>query len=102
MSRDLAATRRSTMRKLNLRLLKIIITVHCMMQSLQKLITSKRQENYKTVKIMFNKIAMQQITRLSLLFVLLTVYTSCGNTSKKEREGTLTDKKVELEKLKVQ
>jgi RND family efflux transporter, MFP subunit len=51
---------------------------------------------------MFNKIAMQQITRLSLLFILLTVYTSCGNTSKKEREGTLTDKKVELEKLKVQ
>jgi membrane fusion protein, multidrug efflux system len=51
---------------------------------------------------MFNKITMQQITRLSLLFVLLTVYSSCGNTSKKEREGTLTDKKVELEKLKTQ
>ena len=45
---------------------------------------------------------MQKITRLSLLFIILTIYQSCGNTSKKERDGTLTDKKVELEKLKSQ
>jgi len=45
---------------------------------------------------------MQKITRLSLLFIALTIYQSCGNTSKKERDGTLTDKKVELEKLKTQ
>ncbi|MEP6616685.1 MAG: biotin/lipoyl-binding protein, partial [Ginsengibacter sp.] len=45
---------------------------------------------------------MQQFTRLSLFIVLLTVYSSCGNTSKKEKEGTLGDKKVELEKLKAQ
>jgi membrane fusion protein, multidrug efflux system len=45
---------------------------------------------------------MQKITRLSLLFVFLTIFSSCGNTSKKERDGRLTDKKVELEKLKQQ
>lgn len=45
---------------------------------------------------------MQKITRLSLLFVFLMMVSSCGNTSKKEREGSLTDKKVELEKLRTE
>jgi RND family efflux transporter MFP subunit len=43
---------------------------------------------------------MEKITRLSLLIVFLTVISSCGNTGKKEREGSINDKKVELEKLK--
>jgi len=43
---------------------------------------------------------MQKITRLSLAIILLSLATSCGNTSKKEKEGALNDKKADLEKLK--
>lgn len=43
---------------------------------------------------------MQKIIRLSLLISFLAIVTSCGNTSKKEREGALNDKKADLEKLK--
>ena len=45
---------------------------------------------------------MQKITRLSLLIMFLATASSCENTSKKEREGTLNDKKVELQKLKTE
>jgi len=45
---------------------------------------------------------MQKITRLSLMIMFLAVTSSCGNTSKKEREGALNDKKVELQKLKTE
>jgi membrane fusion protein, multidrug efflux system len=41
---------------------------------------------------------MQKITRLSLMILFITVASSCGDTSKKE--GSLNDKKAELEKLK--
>jgi membrane fusion protein (multidrug efflux system) len=45
---------------------------------------------------------MQKIIRLSLLMMFLAMVSSCGNTSKKEKEGTLNDKKAELEKLKAE
>ncbi|MEO6221349.1 MAG: efflux RND transporter periplasmic adaptor subunit [Ginsengibacter sp.] len=45
---------------------------------------------------------MQKITRLSLVILFLAMVTSCGNTSKKEKEGALNDKKVELQKLKAE
>ena len=45
---------------------------------------------------------MQKIIRLSLLMMFLAVVSSCGNTSKKEREGTLNDKKADLQKLKTE
>lgn len=45
---------------------------------------------------------MQKIIRLSLLMMFLAIVSSCGNTSKKEREGALNDKKAELQKLKVE
>lgn len=41
---------------------------------------------------------MQKITTLSLMIIFMTVASSCGNTDKKE--GSLNDKKAELEKLK--
>ncbi len=43
---------------------------------------------------------MQKIIKLSFLIIFLTMAISCGNTSKKGREGTLNDKKADLEKLK--
>jgi membrane fusion protein (multidrug efflux system) len=43
---------------------------------------------------------MQKITRLGLMIILLGMATSCGNTSKKEKDGALNDKKATLEKLK--
>ncbi len=45
---------------------------------------------------------MQKITTLSLIVTLMTFVSSCGNTGKKEKDGTLTDKKVELQKLKTE
>ena len=45
---------------------------------------------------------MQKIIRLSLLMTFLSLVSSCGNTSKKEKEGTLNDKKAELQKLKTE
>ena len=45
---------------------------------------------------------MQKITRLSLMILFLAMASSCGNTSKKEKEGALNDKKVELQKLKTE
>ena len=45
---------------------------------------------------------MQKITRFSLIIALALAAVSCGNSSKKERDGGLTDKKVELEKLKIE
>src|SRR5665213_66067 len=41
---------------------------------------------------------MQRITRLSLMIIFMAVATSCSDTSKKE--GSLSDKKASLEKLK--
>jgi len=43
---------------------------------------------------------MQKITRLSLMIIFMAVASSCGDTSKKEGEGSLNDKKAALEKLK--
>src|SRR6266700_3043036 len=43
---------------------------------------------------------MQKITRLSLMILLMAVASSCGDTSKKEGDGSLNDKKADLEKLK--
>ncbi|MEO8567644.1 MAG: efflux RND transporter periplasmic adaptor subunit [Ginsengibacter sp.] len=43
---------------------------------------------------------MQKITRLGFIIVLLAFASSCGNTGKKEKDGALNDKKVELQKLK--
>src|SRR6476660_2609717 len=45
---------------------------------------------------------MQKIIRLSLLMGFLALVSSCGNTSKKEREGALNDKKAEVQKLKTE
>ncbi|MEO6188588.1 MAG: efflux RND transporter periplasmic adaptor subunit, partial [Ginsengibacter sp.] len=45
---------------------------------------------------------MKKITRLALGIIFLGLAASCGNTSKKEREGALNDKKAQLEKLKTQ
>ena len=45
---------------------------------------------------------MQKINRFSLLITLMLTIASCGSTTKKEKEGGLTDKKVELEKLKTE
>lgn len=45
---------------------------------------------------------MQKITRFSLIIIFLAFASSCGNTGKKEKEGALTDKKVELQKLKTE
>ena len=41
---------------------------------------------------------MQRITTLSLMIIFMAVASSCGDTSKKE--GSLSDKKASLEKLK--
>jgi membrane fusion protein, multidrug efflux system len=41
---------------------------------------------------------MQKITRISLMILFIAVASSCGNTDKKE--GSLNDKKADLEKLK--
>ena len=44
---------------------------------------------------------MQKIIRLSLIDNLFTaIASSCGNTSKKEKEGALNDKKAELKNSK--
>lgn len=44
---------------------------------------------------------MKKIIKISLI-VLFTAFTfSCGNTGKKEKDGTLNDKKAELQKLKL-
>lgn len=43
---------------------------------------------------------MHKVIRLSLFVIFLATATSCGNTSKKESEGALNDKKADLEKLK--
>ena len=43
---------------------------------------------------------MQKLIRLSLVILFLGTVSSCGNNSKKEKDGALTDKKVELQKLK--
>jgi len=43
---------------------------------------------------------MQKITRLSLVIILLALVSSCGNSSKKEGDGGLNDKKAALQKLK--
>src|SRR5437868_9956511 len=45
---------------------------------------------------------MQKITRLGVMIIFLGLASSCGNTSKKEKEGALNDKKAELEKLKTE
>ncbi|MDB5198883.1 MAG: efflux transporter periplasmic adaptor subunit [Chitinophagaceae bacterium] len=45
---------------------------------------------------------MQKLIRLSLVILFLGVVSSCGNTSKKEKDGALNDKKVELQKLKTE
>ncbi|MBA2250506.1 MAG: biotin/lipoyl-binding protein, partial [Chitinophagaceae bacterium] len=42
---------------------------------------------------------MQKISRLSLLLAVILFSSSCGSSSKKEREGGLNDKKTELQKL---
>ncbi|MEO7961727.1 MAG: efflux RND transporter periplasmic adaptor subunit [Ginsengibacter sp.] len=43
---------------------------------------------------------MHKITRILLITIFLGTAVSCGNTSRKEKEGALNDKKVELQKLK--
>nr|MDQ6890862.1 efflux RND transporter periplasmic adaptor subunit [Bacteroidota bacterium] len=45
---------------------------------------------------------MRKITRFGVIILFLSFASSCGNTGKKEKEGTLNDKKVELEKLKTE
>ncbi|MEO8112497.1 MAG: hypothetical protein ABI594_20780, partial [Ginsengibacter sp.] len=45
---------------------------------------------------------MQKITRLGIMIIFLGMAASCGNTSKKEKDGALNDKKVELQKLKTE
>ena len=45
---------------------------------------------------------MQKLIRISLLMVFLAMVSSCGDTSKKEREGALNDKKADLQKLKTE
>jgi membrane fusion protein, multidrug efflux system len=45
---------------------------------------------------------MQKITRLSLMILFIAVASSCGDTSKKEGDGSLKDKKADLEKLKTE
>lgn len=51
-------------------------------------------------QVPFNLNTMQKITRLSLLILFLAVASSCGNTEKKE--GSLSSKKADLEKLKTE
>jgi membrane fusion protein (multidrug efflux system) len=43
---------------------------------------------------------MQKLIRLSFLIMFMAIASSCGNTSKKEGDGSLNDKKADLEKLK--
>ena len=45
---------------------------------------------------------MQKIKLTALIIGLILITASCGSSSKKERESTVTDKKVELEKLKTE
>lgn len=45
---------------------------------------------------------MQKVTRTSLIIIFLAIVSSCGNNGKKEKEGALNDKKVELQKLKTE
>ncbi|MEO6814930.1 MAG: efflux RND transporter periplasmic adaptor subunit [Ginsengibacter sp.] len=45
---------------------------------------------------------MKKITNAGLLILFMAIASSCGDTGKKEKEGTLGDKKVELQKLKTQ
>ena len=43
---------------------------------------------------------MKKIIKISLIMLFTAFASSCGNTGKKEKEGTLNDKKAELQKLK--
>ncbi len=45
---------------------------------------------------------MKQLVNTTILILVLTLSFSCGNTGKKEADGKLGDKKVELQKLKEQ
>ena len=45
---------------------------------------------------------MQNMNKLTLLLALIITASSCGSSSKKERDGGLTDLKVQLEKLKTE
>ena len=45
---------------------------------------------------------MQNIKLTALIIGLILITASCGSSGKKERESTVTDKKVELEKLKTE
>ncbi|MDQ2719310.1 MAG: efflux RND transporter periplasmic adaptor subunit [Bacteroidota bacterium] len=45
---------------------------------------------------------MKKILNISLVLSFIAIGFSCGDTGKKEKDGTLTDKKVELQKLKTE
>ncbi len=45
---------------------------------------------------------MKKIIRISLIALLTTFVFSCGDTGKKEKEGSLNDQKVELQKMKTE
>lgn len=45
---------------------------------------------------------MKKIINISLIVLFMAIASSCGDTSKKEKEGALNDKKVELQKLKTE
>ena len=45
---------------------------------------------------------MKKIINISLILLSMAFASSCGNTGKKEKDGALTDKKVELQKLKTE
>lgn len=45
---------------------------------------------------------MKRILYAGLMLMIVSVISSCGNTGKKEKDGVLGDKKVELQKLKDQ
>jgi membrane fusion protein, multidrug efflux system len=74
------------------------------MQSSQKLISLLQPENYnhsnKNQPLIIFKMKKAINTGLILSLALLVI--SCGNTGKKEKEGSLTDQKVELQKLKAE
>ncbi len=45
---------------------------------------------------------MKKIINISLIVLFTAITSSCGNSGKKEKDGALTDKKVELQKLKTE
>jgi membrane fusion protein, multidrug efflux system len=45
---------------------------------------------------------MKKIINISLILLFVAIASSCGDTGKKAKEGALGDKKVELQKLKIQ